>query len=441
MLLVLDNCEHIIEACARLAAALLTGCPQLRILATSRERLGIRGERCYRVPPLSMPDANGNTACESAHKYEAVALFVERAREMLPDFTLTAENAAAIVAICHRLDGLPLALELAAARMTLWTPQALLARLDSRLRLLTGGPRDLPARQQTLRSAIAWSFDLLDEEERKLFRRLSLFAGGSTLEAAEAVCNGPGDLEMEVIDGLASLVEKSLLQHQEGADGEPRFVMLETIQEFARESLDAAEETAALRQHHAWFFLVLAETAEPKVRSIEQDEWLRRLAEEHDNLRAALAWAEETGVVETELRLAGALAGFWRVHGHLTEGRARLEKALARSAALGRTAARAKALHGCGELQHDPAAGHRCFSESLGIRRELGDRSGIARSLVHLAWTAQKSGDEVTAEALATESLTLMRELGNSWGLAAALNCLGTVALNRHEYPAARSFM
>jgi len=313
LLLLLDNFEQVLEAAPQLAE-LLAGCPKLKLLVTSREVLHLYGEHEYAVPPLALPDRAQLPPLDRLRQYEAVRLFIERAQAAKADFAVTNESAPAVAEICYRLDGLPLAIELA-ARIKLFPPQALLARLDQRLALLTGGGRDRPARHQTIRGTIDWSYNLLDVAEQALFARLGVFVGGCTLEAATAVCNADGALPLDVTDGVASLIDKSLLRLKVGAGGEPRFLMLETIREYALERLAARGEGEALRDRHLRHYLALAEAAAPHMRGAEQIVWAERLELEHDNLRAALTWAHEHGAgdgsstagAEAELRLVGAL--------------------------------------------------------------------------------------------------------------------------------------
>src|SRR5215212_250291 len=307
-LLVLDNFEQVLES-APLLDELLSSAPGLTILATSRAPLKLYGEHEFPVPPLSLPDPGSLPPVEHLIQYEAVKLFVDRAKAVRPDFSVTEENASAMAEICARLDGLPLAIELAAARIKLLPPQALLSRLGNRLKLLTGGARNLPERQRTLRSAIEWSYELLDEGEKLLFGRLGVFSGGAALEAIEAVCDAQGDIRVDVFDGVSSLLDESLLRQEEGLDGEPRFTMLETIHEYASEKLEEDGEAEELRRLHAEYFLALAEEAEPGLKGPEQELWFARLEPEHNNMRAALSWAIERGEGELGLRLAGALWG------------------------------------------------------------------------------------------------------------------------------------
>ena len=447
MLLVLDNFEQVVAA-APLVAELLAACPRLKCLVTSRVVLRLSGEHEFPVPPLELPDPRRLPAVDTLSQYAAVALFIQRALAVKPDFRVDNANAPAVAEICVRLDGLPLAIELAAARIKLFPPQAMLARLGRRLELLRGGARDMPDRHQTLRHAIAWSYDLLEAGEQALFRRLAVFARGCTLEAAEAVCQavhdpaaGPGQ-SLEVLDGVASLVDKSLLRQQEQASGEPRFRMLETIREYGLECLTASGEEPAVRRAHADYYLALAEAAEPALTGPEQTTWLERLEAEHDNLRAALRWAEESGEAEIGLRLAGALCQFWLMRGHLREGQERLARLLGLAGASPYTAARAKALTGAGHLADnlsDYAAAHAFFEESLAIRRELGEKGGIAAALNDLGWVAWHRNDYTAARALSEESLAIWRELGDKAGIATSLHNLGWVAYYQGEYAAAHA--
>jgi predicted ATPase/transcriptional regulator with XRE-family HTH domain len=349
LLLVLDNFEQVLDA-APLITELLGSCPQLKVAVTSREILHLRGEKAFSVPPLALPDRTRLPPSEQLVEYAAVALFVQRALDVNPVFAVTDTNASAVAEICHHLDGLPLAIELAAARTKLFTPPALLARLSNRLQLLTGGAHDLPPHQRMLRSTIDWSYQLLDAEEQLLFRRLAVFVGGCTLEAVEAVYTVGGDLPQDALDGLALLSDKSLLQPTEGIAGAPRFTMLETIREYALEQLELSGEAELARRRHAVYYLALAEAAEPHLRGAEQQLWLAQLEAEHGNMCVALGWGLETkdrGWGEREqpdvpnrqspvptpqelaLRLAGALREFWLVRGYWSEGRLWLERALA----------------------------------------------------------------------------------------------------------------
>src|SRR5829696_7639284 len=331
LLLLMDNFEQVLGG-APLVGELLSACPELKVLATSRSVLRVYGEQEYPVPSLELPRPGGGglPALEALSQYESVRLFIERAKAAKPDFEVTNESVPAVAEICVRLDGLPLAIELAAARIKLLTPSAMLHRLGSRLKLLRGGSRDLPERQRTLRGTIEWSFALLEAGEQLLFARLAVFSGGRTLEAIEAVCEAEGDLPMEALEGVSSLLDKSLLRQEEGPEGEPRFVMLETIHEFARERLQASGEGEEVRRVHAEYFLGLAEGAEPELRGAQQLACLERLEAEHDNMRAALTWSLENEP-ETALRLAGALARFWEMRSDISEGSRWLEAALRQS--------------------------------------------------------------------------------------------------------------
>ena len=430
LLLVLDNLERLTKA-AIFVTELLAACPGLKILATSRVPLHVRAERLYPVPPLALPDpANSSDAGAIAHS-EAVELFIERAQAASPKFALTSGSAPVVAEIVRRLDGLPLAIELAAARVRFLPPAALLERLESRLNLLTGGPRDAPARQRTLRDEISWSYDLLSADEQGLFRRLSAFTDGSTLAAAEALANRDGDLD--VFAGLGSLVDSSLLRQDEH-DGEPRFAMLETIREYGLERLADSGEEPAVRQSLAAYFLALAQAAEPELTSPTQLAWLERLETEHSNLRAALGWALEHDA-ETALRLAGALWRFWRYRAHFTEGRQWLEWALAGDP-VGTSRDRAKAQRGAGVLalqQSDFNRATGLLEEALARYRELGDEHGVADSLGVLGNVALEQGDLSRAESLFAEALELWRGLEVTYGIAAALDNLGSVAAQRGE--------
>ena len=379
-LLVLDNFEHVLAA-APVVTELLGASRELKILVTSRAALHLYGEQELQVPPLALPDPRSLCPVELLSEYPAVALFVQRARAVKPDFTLGEENAAAVVEICARLDGLPLAIELAAARVKVLTPAAILGRLESRLRLLTGGARDLPERQQTLRRAMDWSHELLTGEEQKLFRRLAVFVGGFTLEAAEAVANAGEDLDLDVFDGVASLVDKSLLQQTGESAGEARFGMLETIREYGLERLAASGEEAATRRAHAAYFLVMAEDGAPHMAGgAEQAQWLERFFSEHDNIRAALGWLTRTGNADWGLRLALALSQFWLEHAHPTEGRewiAALLKLPGGSAPM-RMRALVVAIALCNR-QGDFASAIELTRECLALAREQGDRPAHRR--------------------------------------------------------------
>ena len=442
LLLVLDNCEHVLAAAAEIAT-LLASHPMLTILATSREPLRVRGEREIPLRPLDLPSLEPGLDLDALASSPAVALFVERAAECLPGFALTADNAADVAAICHRLDGLPLAIELAAARVRVLSPAALLARLDTRLPLLTGGSRDLPARQRTMRDAVAWSYELLSGAEQHAFRWLSVFAGGFTLEGAERVAPPPmpsvhperSDPHTR-IDLVTSLVAKNMVRRIAAADGEMRFAMLETIREYGREQLAASGEGEAARRAHAAYFVSFAEEADRRLRGPEQRVWLERLETEHDNLRSALSWllaAPERAA--DALRLAGALHWFWYLHGHFREGRRWLEDALAASPEP--TLARAKALTGSGVLgfplgEFESARDR--LDESIAVGRAVGDPGTVAYGLHFLAMGDLPHIDPATLRERTTESITLFREAGDRWGLAMSLRGLGMIALVTQQF-------
>jgi predicted ATPase len=444
MLLVLDNLEHLLTAAA-LVAELLAECPRLKILATSRAVLHLRAEHEYSLPPLVLPDPQRLPAPEELTRCPAVALFLQRAIAVKPDFKINQENAGAIAEICVRLDGLPLALELAAARIRMLSPQALLARMEKRFQLLIGGARDLPARQQTMRDAIAWSYELLSEDEKRLFRRLSIFVGGCVLEAIEAVCDGTGDLKIDMLSGVASLVDKSLVRQGEQSYGdEAQFGMLETIREYGLERLATSGESEALQQRHAAFYLALAEEAEPELKGSGQAAWLERLEREHGNFRLALQWAKAEGKAELGLRLCGALARFWLVRSHFREARGWLEGFLALAETEGASASvQAKALLGLGAITRtlgDYVTAGLCCERSLVLYRELDDKRGIANSLTGLANAVFEQDNNQRGVQLLEESLALRRELQDKWGIALSLNNLGTIAYKEGDYERARVF-
>ncbi len=454
LLLVLDNFEQVLPAASDITALLATS-PHLKVLATSRTVLRVYGEHDYPVPPLSLPvlppgrsaaAASGGPPAApfdvgSLSQYESVALFIQRALAVKPDFQMTNANAPAVAEICVRLDGLPLAIELAAARVRVLSPEAILGRLESALgpsslRLLTGGARDLPARQQTLRSAIDWSFHLLTPEEQRLFRRLAVFAGGFTVTSAEAVANFDDGLDLDPLDGLIALVEKSLVRQPAAADIDPRFDMLQTLREYGLEQLTASGEAAAVRQAHARFFLALLEEAEPELRGPEQSVWLRRLEVEHDNLREVLTWAHAAREWGLALRLAGAMVRLWFLHGHLREGQHWLTTLLP----LGNDLPgldRAKALHGLGMLTYelgDYAQAKPPLTESLALRRALGDRPGTVASLNNLANVAIYEADYGLAAQYYEEALTICQASGDQWGTALILGNIAWVAMARRDY-------
>jgi predicted ATPase/serine/threonine protein kinase len=480
MLLVLDNFEHLVSAAPVITQLLTTG-PMLKVAVTSQAPLHVYGEHEFPVPPLALPNLKNIPPLEVLSRLPAIALFVERAQAVKREFALTRENAPAVAAICARLDGLPLAIELAAARIKLLSPAAMLARLESRLNLLTGGARDLPTRQQTLRSTVDWSYGLLNASEQTLFRRLSVFAGGCTLEGAEAVCDTKSDLGLDIFDGMASMVDKSLAQQVEQVDAETRFLMLSTIREYALERLAESHDEAATRRAHAAYYLVLAEEGAEDV--VAHPEWLDRFEIEHDNFRLALEYLIKTGDAEWGLRLGAALFRFWETREHLTEGR----DAIARLLALEGTAARPKlrarlsfaaavlageqgdyssarqlfeeSLETCLELNDtrgvavalnalavnardrgDLPAASLLFERCVAIWKDLGDSADIARALSNLANVTKLQGEYARASSLYDECLTIFRQVGDGAGAAWTLNYLGDVAREKADFVAARSF-
>jgi predicted ATPase/DNA-binding NarL/FixJ family response regulator len=445
-LLVLDNCEHLVEACAALAGALLPSCPKLRILATSREALGIAGESVWLVPSLSLPDDPQRLPpAEELVCYEAVRLFVERAEAVSSGFGLTEGNAAAVARVCRRLDGIPLAIELAAARAKVLSVEQIAGRLDDSFRLLTGGDRVALPRQRTLRATMDWSHDLLSEEERVLFRRLSAFAGGFALGTAEAVCSGDSLAEDDMLDLLSRLVDKSLVMARERG-GEMRYRLLETVRQYASGKLEEAGETEAVRRAHASFFLARAEEAEPKIEpknnTADRRPWLERLEAEHDNLRAALRWALESSP-QTGLRLANALYWLWYHRGYQGEARDWFEGALA-AAPAARTAARAKALQCAGYLawaQGDHPVARSRLEESVEIWRGLGGGSGLGHALWVLALEMLDRGEPDVARSLAGESVRIFRTVGDEPGVAHSLANLGAIVLNQGDHALATSLL
>jgi predicted ATPase/class 3 adenylate cyclase len=469
VLLVLDNFEQVASA-ARHVADLLAACPRLKVLATSREALHVRAEREFPVPALALPDLKHLPDLATLSQYEAVTLFIERAQAVKPDFQVTSATAPAVAEICARLDGLPLAIELAATRIKLFPPQALLARLGQRLQLLTSSARDAPARQQTLRKTIQWSYDLLAAQEQHLFRRLSVFSGGCTLQAIEAVTAALGDETTLVLEEVASLIDKNLLQPTAEEGEELRLTMLETIREYGQECLAASREMDTTRRAYALYYLALAEEAALELAGSQQAVWLKRLEQEHDNLRTALQWSLDPAPagpdIEMALRLCEALVMFWDVRGLYSEGRAFLEQALARSEGVA-ASVRARALNAAaifadnqsdfdqaealvqeslvlyrrledtrgiasslrwlGSIAIAQTKGHNIasacllFEESLVLYREVGDKEAIAWSLWHLADAVSVQGDYRRGRALFEESLELFRELGHQRGIATCL--------------------
>jgi len=442
LMLLLDNFEQVLLAAPWLSD-LLAACPHLKILVTSRAVLHIHGEHEFPVPPLALPDLTHSPKSEDLAQYAAVVLFLERAQAVKPGFQVTATNAHAIAQICVHLDGLPLAIELAAARIKLLPPQALLGRLERRLPVLTSGAQDVPARHQTLRNTIEWSYNLLDAQEQRLFRRLSVFVGGCTIQAIEAICGalGDGDGAGQLLDKLASLIDKSLLQQAGQGEDEPRLGMLETIREYGLERLADSGEAEAARWAHALYYLALAEEANAELSSPQQAAWLEQLEREHDNLRAVIRWSLEPAEdaaqrQEILLRLGGALVEFWHVHGHYSEGRNVLESALARSEGVA-APVRAKVLSAAAmliNLQGDPERATILLEESLALSRSLDDIPGIALALYFLGHAAWLQGDLARAGALIQESSELYRAMDDWDSVAFTLYNLANLARYQGEY-------
>jgi len=437
ILLVLDNCEHVLNACASLAETLLRETVRVTIITTSLEPLRIDAERTYPLCALRLPDPHADF--QSIAHSDAVQLFVERARQHRPDFDLQEKRARAVAEICVRLDGMPLALELAAARIAVLPVEQIVLLLDQRFRLLTSGSRSEPPRHQTLRALIDWSYELLNEAERQLFARLAVFAGGWTLAAAEVVGGEEPIAKDDVLYLLIGLIEKSLVIAD--ADG-IRYRMLETIRSYASERLREGTGAEAVKERHRDYYLALVEEAEPKLTSAEQATWLRRLEVEHENLRTGLDWSLLDASGPHGLRLCGALQRFWMMRGHLSEGRAWCRRFLARVGAEEQTQEHAKVLHTAGTLayvQGDYPAAWALLEKSLAIRRQLGDRKAIANTLNNLGILARQQGDVASTRALHDESLAIRRELGDRFGIATSLNNLGLVAYYQDDYPAARA--
>jgi predicted ATPase/DNA-binding CsgD family transcriptional regulator len=440
ILIVLDNCEHLVEACALLAEALLRACRGLVVLATSREALGIAGEKNFPVPPLSLPDPEHLRTSENLAKYEAIKLFVDRARAVAPDFRLTEANAPGVATLCERLDGMPLAIELAAARVRVLSVEQISSRLDESFDLLAGDNRTASPRQRTLGAAMDWSHDLLSEKERILFRRLSVFAGGFTLDGAEAVCVGEGVEPEEVIDLLSDLVAKSLVVVAE-RDGAARYRLLETVRQYASDKLEGSREAERVRERHARYYLALAEAAESELE--EQEAWLLRLEAEHANFRAVLSWAlypqDEVSEARAELglRLAASLAEgrFWNAYGP-NEGQGWLEKALARSDASPEDL-RAKAFSHAGFLaiwHGDYQRSAALLEEAMALYKELGDKPGVATSIFQLGNMAWHAGDHKRGRALRLEAEALRLELADPQAIGLLLYFLGMAAVAEGDH-------
>jgi predicted ATPase/DNA-binding CsgD family transcriptional regulator len=457
LLLLLDNFEQVVAG-APLLAELLATCPRLTALVTGRSVLHLSGEREFHVPPLALPDRRAAPTAEYLRQYEAVRLFVERGQAVQHDFVLSDQAASAVADLCYQLDGLPLAIELAAARLRALPLPALLARLERRLPLLTGGPRDAPARQQTLRNTIAWSHDLLDAPEQLLFRRLAVLHGG-TLNAIEAICcvqgGGPGatstalpPLSLDPLDGVTSLVEKSLLRQDELDDVQPRYVMLETLREYALERLAESGEADAVRRRHALYYLTLAEAAEQEWLGPRQAMWLARLRQDHDNLRAALQWCVDRGYAEPAFRLGVALWWFWAVESHIGEGSGRLSSLLARFPLRGASgkhlALRAQTLRAAGmlaSLHGDHGMARALQEEGLSLRRRQGDPAGIFNALEAVGMIASQQGDHRAARSALEEALSLASQLDDPLIFSFTLQSLGSVVHAQGDYTMARALL
>ena len=442
LLLVADNFEQVVDG-APVIARLLAAAPRLTVLVSSREVLHLRGEQEYPVPPLGVPDPRAALAPDALARFDAVALFVQRARAVRPDFEVDEQNAWAVASICARLDGLPLAIELAAARVKLFDPIALLARLDRSLTsFLTSAARDVPERQRSLIGAIAWSHDLLDTPERTLFRRLAIFVGGCTTDSAVAVGDPDGEVGIDMFDALASFVDKSLLRTTPSADGEPRFQMLGTIRAFGLERLAESTDEAAVRRRYADHFIALARAAEPELLGSRSAEWLDRIEAERDNIRSAIQWAADDGNIDDALEAGGALWRFWQQRGHLVEGRETLEAILDRPAASAPTRARANALGGLGGVaywQADLAVAERAYAEAVEIERGLGDPSGLAGALYNLGFVAALVGDPARARAGYDEAIRIYESLGDRTGQSNVREALVFILLHAGDLAAARS--
>jgi predicted ATPase/transcriptional regulator with XRE-family HTH domain len=452
LLLVVDNFEQVIAAAPQLVD-LLAACPQMKLLVTSREVLHLRAEQQFVVPPLALPEPPRPAAqqpldLEALAEIPAVRLFLQRARAALPAFQLTRDNASLIAEICRRLDGLPLALELAAPRLKLLSPQALLARLDGRLQVLGGGARDLPERQRTIEATIAWSYELLSGAEQALLRRLAVFVNGWTLAAAEQVCQAAGELELEVLEGLGSLLDKSLLLRERESSGEPRYRLLYVLREFGLEQLETEGDGTATRQAHAAYYLALAEEAESQLFGATQKAWLERLEQEHDNLRAALTWllkqAEQTrdpGAAERALRLCWALAQFWIDQSYQREALPFLERALALREGVA-AGLQMKVLPlavlcllGLGEVKRSKALAQEAFT----LAEQAGDARGLAFALVHLGWCAQQQDQYTEARVAFEGAVALYQQAGDPGGRCLSLRQLAELVFIQGKYEQARA--
>lgn len=439
MLLVLDNFEQIVDA-AEVIADLLAGADGLKILVTSRFLLHITAEREFIVPPLSPPSGALLSSFETIQRNDAVQLFTERAQAVDPAFKLTAENGRSVAEICGRLEGLPLAIELAAARTRILAPSAILSKLESRLKFLTGGPRDLPERQRTMQGAIDWSYDLLDDNEKSIFRRLSVFSGSFSVDAAESVCGLPrSGNTVEVVDAITSLLDKSLLIRVEGKGGEHRFGMLEVVREYAEQELRSVGEDEAATRDHAEYFVSLGERAEPFLQAAQSAEWLDRLEDEHDNLRAAMQWAL-TNDPSIAVRLAVSVRNFWLLHSHLSEGYKWLKAALERGGEPPATL-RFKLMNGLGlaaRFRGDYETARKAYADGLAAGKEAGDKQGVALSSRGLGLVAMQQGEAAAAREFFESGLAISRELDDKFGIAISLSFLGDLARTENNFSRAR---
>jgi len=442
VLLILDNCEHLTAACAALAQELLAPAPGLRILATSRQALGIPGENLWRIPSLRAPDPGGQPLSRKAlGRLESVRLFLDRASAVQPTFTLTDQNAWTVGQICGRLDGIPLAIELAAARVKVLPVTQILGRLEDRFRLLTSGGVGTLQRQQTLRAAVDWSYDLLEEREQHLFQRVSIFAGGFSLEAAEAICSGDGIADEEILDVLSHLVDKSLLTPEEGSEGTARYRLLETLRAYGNERLRNAGGWDPYARRHREFYRTFAGRGASELVGPEQGPWLNRFEEEHENLRQAIESAHEFGETARELSLCGSLWRFWWIRGLWQEGNRRLAKALDSPSEPADHLARARALHGAGVLARglgDLALSLERLEACVSIAREGDDREGLALALREVGSVALSRGDPAAAKSAYEESLPHFRAMKDRHGIATVLHNLGSVVLVQEDYLKAR---
>ena len=442
-LLVLDNFEQVLQA-APIATQLLEGSAGLRVLVSSRAVLRVSGEQEFPVPPLGLPNLKALPGLAALSQFEAVRLFIERAVAVKPDFQATNENAPAIAGICERVDGLPLAIELAAARVKLFSPQALLSRLEKSLSALGSGTRDAPARQQTLRGAILWSYDMLDTGARRLLARVSVFARGGSLEQLEPVCGPAEDVGGDVVEALDQLADQSLLRRLPDFD-EPRFLMLQTLRDFATERLEESGEAQLIRDRHLKAFIALAQQAQPHLFGPQRKEWLDRLQEDHDNFRAALEWAVSTGNAQEAMHLGGSFWRFWQMRGHIHEGRARLEQILSLPASDEFPTERLAALEAAGGLaywQADMEGAQRLYDESLALTRQVGDTRTIANAIYNDAFPMLVNRTDLPkAKALLEEALPLFRELGDDGGIARTLWGLGNAAYFGKNFVAAKPLL